>query len=113
FIAGRKISKAAQKDWAILNKERVTAVAKLRYSSRRRTIIEHYGAMCVCCGQSEYGFLTIDHVSNNGAEQRKSGLRAENLFRYIVENNFPDDYQVLCYNCNCAKGALGKCPHHN
>lgn len=25
--------------------------------------------------------------------------------------NYPDKYTVLCFNCNCAKGAFGFCPH--
>jgi hypothetical protein len=28
-----------------------------------------------------------------------------------VDNHFPPLFQILCYNCNFAKGADGVCPH--
>ena len=43
-----------------------------------------------------------------------SKLRAQNLHRWIILNNFPDGFQILCTNCNFAKGMKknnNKCPH--
>ena len=28
-----------------------------------------------------------------------------------IKNNFPKGFQILCHNCNIAKGHYGKCPH--
>jgi hypothetical protein len=28
-------------------------------------------------------------------------------------NEFPDGFQVLCHNCNLAKGYYGECPHNS
>jgi hypothetical protein len=81
------------------------------YQERRRHIIARYGGRCVCCGETEIGFLTIDHVANDGAAHRKLNMRAMRLAYFITRNGYPPDFQVLCYNCNCAKGALGECPH--
>lgn len=33
------------------------------------------------------------------------------LYYYILRNNFPDIYQVLCFNCNWGKRLCGVCPH--
>lgn len=33
------------------------------------------------------------------------------LYRHIIEHGFPDSFQVLCYNCNCAKRNRSWCPH--
>ena len=33
------------------------------------------------------------------------------LNQWLVTNNFPKGFQILCSNCNFAKGVLGKCPH--
>ena len=43
------------------------------------------------------------------------GEGAENNFTYFFDqlknNNFPKGFQILCWNCNFAKGVLGKCSH--
>ena len=31
-------------------------------------------------------------------------------FLWLIKNDFPPGYQVLCFNCNYAKTAFGKCP---
>ena len=33
------------------------------------------------------------------------------IYRYLKIRGFPPGYQVLCHNCNQAKGFYGKCPH--
>lgn len=70
--------------------------------------------ICVCCGETEIRFLTIDHINNNGANHRKE--RANRLghrfYRWLKDNGFPDGYQVMCFNCNCGKFVNGGiCPH--
>ena len=91
--------------------------AKRRARSRRRVIVlEHYSggaALCACCGEKEEVFLTIDHMDNDGATHKKNnGLRGSvDLYRWIIQNDFPKNFQVLCMNCNWAKFKVGKCPH--
>lgn len=67
---------------------------------------------CVCCGESIIYFLTIDHVNNNGAEHRKEINCSGTLYSWLKRNNYPEGYQVLCFNCNCGKQINhGICPH--
>ena len=40
-----------------------------------------------------------------------SSLRDLRLSVWMIKNNFPKGFQVLCHNCNLAKGFYGKCPH--
>ena len=78
-------------------------------------IIEAYGGKCACCGETIPEFLTIDHIDNNGAEERRqnNNLTGTKFYRWLIKNNFPkDNYQLLCCNCNCAKGFFGYCPHN-
>lgn len=86
---------------------------KDRHKYIRKTVFEHYGLSCVCCGESTYEFLSIDHINNDGAEHRKKhGLgNGRNLYQWLINNNFPEGFQTLCYNCNFAKGHYGRCPH--
>lgn len=88
---------------------------RCRMNDKRRCL-EHYSKSslrCACCNESIYDFLTIDHVNGGGNKHRKSlGLISSNsFFRWLIKNNFPGGYIVLCYNCNCSKGKLGYCPH--
>ncbi len=84
--------------------------------SRRRLrslILAHYGYQCQCCGEREEEFLELDHVDGGGtSERRRRGIKAgDQFYRYIRRAGFPKRFQVLCSNCNRAKGRLGVCPH--
>ncbi len=82
---------------------------------KRVTCLTHYGNMnpkCVCCGISNYELLTIDHVNGGGNKHRKEiGVRGSEFYRWLMANGMPDGYQVLCFNCNFARGSSGKCEH--
>lgn len=68
----------------------------------RKQVMLHYGNKCAHCGEKHYEFLTIDHVYNNGAEHRKE-IPQPAMVRWIIKNNYPDTFQILCWNCNAAK----------
>lgn len=79
---------------------------------RRKIVVEFYGgtpARCACCGETEYAFLSIDHLNGGGTKHRES--IKTNIYNWIIKNNFPDGFQILCHNCNQAKGYYGECPH--
>lgn len=87
---------------------------RLWYERLKRDIFNHYGKRCVCCGESDERFLTIDHINNDGAEhRRRTGGGGEYTFIWLRKNGFPAGFQTLCWNCNCAKGHSndGVCPH--
>lgn len=87
-----------------------------RNQQLKAMLVAHYsnGAnKCVCCGESEVRFLTIDHIDGNGAEHRKTtkcGTGAT-FYRRLIREGMPEGYQVLCYNCNNARIWNKKCPH--
>lgn len=94
--------------------ERRKKHAKEYRDQTRNQILDHYGAKCVCCGETQRYFLAIDHVHGGGNAQRKElgGGRNNNMsiLLYIIKNNYPPDYQILCHNCNFAKSHFGRCP---
>lgn len=71
--------------------------------------ISHYGGKCACCGETEVGFLTIEHIHGRDSSIKRFTGKKEWL--RLKRLGFPEGYTILCYNCNCAKGALGSCPH--
>lgn len=104
---------ARRRKWAERRrKNSASDSAKFRQSVRTQ-VINAYGGKCACCGETEPKLLTIDHVNNDGAEhRRKLNIKGGWVFySWIIKNNFPKNLQLLCFNCNCAKGFFGKCPH--
>jgi hypothetical protein len=95
---------------------RIIAASRLKLKIE---VFSHYcgGAprcMCSGCNETLIEFLTIDHVNGDGASQRKAlGWRgkADALQAWLREQDYPDGFQVLCFNCNCGKGKKGVCPH--
>lgn len=81
----------------------------LRNYTRRLNVISRYGGRCVCCGESRYEFLAIDHINGGGAEDRKRSNG--NIAKLAESEGYPDTLQILCHNCNMAKGFYGACPH--
>lgn len=83
----------------------------------KKIVFDHYGWFCVCCGEAEPLFLSLDHTNNNGAEHRKSlkGNITLKIYQDIIDRGFPEDeYQILCMNCNRGKWMNGGvCPHEN
>ena len=84
---------------------------------RRDQAFSAYGGpACACCGESQSEFLTLDHIAGDGAAQdrqlgsRKSG---DHLYRWLRKEGYPPGFRVLCFNCNCALGIYGHCPHGN
>jgi len=71
-------------------------------------VVEKYGRVCQCCGESNYKFLTIDHVNNDGGKESER----KNIYRYLVNIPVRSDLRLLCYNCNLGRAHNGGvCPH--
>ena len=111
--------------------ENIEKAKKVRYDKRLK-VLQHYSKhlsnsnipCCRCCGvNSHIDFLEVDHIA--GRKQMdsiaelvqigySSKLDGSNLRAWIIENNFPDGFQILCQNCNFAKGMKknnNQCPH--
>lgn len=91
---------------------------KERNLANKLRAFRHYSAsdtpFCACCSESHIEFLTMDHIGGGGAEHREQlGNGSGVLHQWLVKNNFPDGFQVLCMNCNISLGAFGFCPHKN
>lgn len=97
----------------------------ITYKELKNKVYTAYGRKCSCCQESEILFLTLDHKNNDGSKHReelsknKRGNYRRNIYRWAVENNFPDTLQILCWNCNLGKyhnirrNKIAECPHKN
>jgi hypothetical protein len=73
----------------------------------RYQVLSHYSGsvqpFCKHCGFSNIKALQLDHINNNGADDKRKFGNNIRLARYLIDANFPEGYQVLCANCNTIK----------
>lgn len=120
----RKLSKKYRENGDLIEKnrlykknnyQRIREKAKIRSKEIKSIVLSKYSngkPKCNCCGELEILFLSIDHINNDGAEHRKKiGGSGTTMYYWLIRNNFPTGFQVLCFNCNQGKRILGVCPH--
>lgn len=96
--AYREANRTKIKNWHVINRRNLKIAA-----------ISFYGGKCTCCGETELDFLTIDHVNGGGRQHRK--ITQNQTYVWLKKNKYPTGFRVLCWNCNCAVGLFGTCPH--
>lgn len=102
----------AMRRWREKNKEYAAIYQRDWKRKRRLQVIDHYGGRCLCCGETRWQFLALDHKDGGGTKHREeTGARGDAMIDWILKNNFPDLFQILCHNCNQARGFYGICPH--
>jgi hypothetical protein len=99
--------RAYDKAYREKNRQNLRDKSKIYRRELKRKVLERYGLNCQSCGFEDIRALQIDHIHNNGAEERKalggqqiSGWR---FYQYLDSQNYPDGYQTLCANCNMIK----------
>lgn len=98
------------------NKLTRPAINNWRQNHRKQKkieVINKYGGKCACCGENNIGFLTIDHINNDGHKKRKENTSEGNIIDHLYHKEVDKSvYQVLCFNCNFGKNCNnGVCPH--
>lgn len=75
-----------------------------------KTVAGHYSSgatQCSACGEDDLAVLTIDHIGGGGRSHLKSispGMRrGRKFYQWLIRNQFPQGYQVLCFNCQFVK----------
>lgn len=105
--------KEKSREYYLKNKEEMDRKNKRFRKETRLKVIEHYGGKCKCCGEDRIEFLAIDHINGDGTKERKKLKLSSGIpfYSYIIKNNYPDRYRLLCHNCNLSLGFYGYCPH--
>ena len=101
---------------------------KQRRDDKRLKVLQYYSKSlsnsdipcCNCCGENYHiDFLAVDHILGKKEMDLmkefveigySSKLKDIRLSNWIINNNFPKCFQILCHNCNSAKGYYGNCP---
>jgi hypothetical protein len=120
-MATTEIEKSRYKKWYEANKDRVKEMKKLSMLKRRQenpdlhrkqsreakarlktSLFDLYGHACVRCNFVDKRALTLDHKLNNGNKERKE-LGERGVYTKAKNNYLPNEYQILCMNCQFIK----------
>lgn len=75
-------------------------------------MIEAFGSKCCCCDENNPAFLTLEHKERVHHKQQKR--KCHQLMRDAKRDGWDrTKYEMLCFNCNCAKEHQGECPHRS
>jgi replicative superfamily II helicase len=112
YAKNRERQLEKSRKWRTENYQRMLQLNRMHNKKCRDRILDHYGRKCACCGEQNGKFLSVDHMNGNGAKHRKTIGGGSRLYSWIIRNNYPDGFQLLCYNCNLGKAFnRGICPH--
>lgn len=81
---------------------------KERKEENKNKVFSHYSDgknCCIKCGVSDVDLLAVDHINGNGRQHLKENNLSGGvaLYAWLVRNNYPSGFQILCYNCNIKK----------
>lgn len=116
-VVSRALKQAEIKRRSISEGRKTTFDKKGRKNVTQEELIIAYGGKCVCCGEKEHAFLTLDHIEGGGNKHRQrlrtKGKNPTRVIRQeLKEQGWPKDkYRLLCMNCNHATRHSKKCPH--
>lgn len=107
------------KQWANENKVYRKTYFREYNKKLKLDVLSHYSngkVKCICCKEKLIGFLTIDHMNNNGKAQRKrlTNNNKMHFYKWLKNNKYPQnlDLYVMCYNCNIGRSRNNNiCPH--
>lgn len=95
--------------------ENLVAKRNLRYIRKLKvdvmTVYSKGKPNCSCCNYDNMDGLSIDHIIGRKQQGHTREFGSTQLHQYLKRERFPKEFQVLCINCNSAKGKLGQCPH--
>lgn len=99
------------RDWIDKNRERYNASKYIYRENLKKEAVAIYSIDndCAICGCTDIDVLCLDHIDDDGAEDRKrrgiSGRNSAGTSTYaaLKRDGWPGGFQVLCANCNLKK----------
>lgn len=110
YLKNKERIKEKTKTWKLKNKEWVARDSKKYRTGLKIAALKAYGGgeiKCACCGETGIDFLCLDHIDNNGSQERREknyGL-GTSFLKWLKVHKYPKNLrlQTLCFNCNMSK----------
>lgn len=120
YLENREETRAKKAIYREKNRDELRAAGKIYHQRYRERYIEKRAALkyavfkyysggnvkCFECDIIDIDMLTLDHINNDGVEHRKK--IGNKIYKWVIENNFPKGFQVLCWNHNIKKEVVRK-----
>jgi len=104
--------KGKRKDWVENNKGYYLQYLRHWNATRREytknavvNVLTNGEGTCRWCGHGDLDVLTVDHIDNDGAQHRKK-VPLNTFYSWMIKNDYPPGFQVLCANCNLKKEVI-------
>ena len=100
--------KFKRRDYKKRNPDRASAHSR----QRKIRVLSRYGpngALQCCwrrCTICDPDMLSLDHINNDGAQDRKVRGTGDNIYRHVEQDGYPEGFQTLCYNHQWKKEIL-------
>lgn len=107
------LSLASNKRYRENNVAKFKEYHKKRQQEMKKKIVSFYSngeCVCACCGEKNIEFLSVDHIKGDGNLHRKE--IGQGLYTWLIKNNMPEGFRILCMNCNHSYGHYNMCPHN-
>lgn len=102
--------KKLHQEYQVKHRDKIRVANKDYQFHLKMDVLKHYSESnppkCKRCGFTDIRTLQLDHIDGGGrqARQNNSTMRGGTAFySYLRRNNYPDNLQVLCANCNFIK----------
>ena len=84
------------------NKEQLSRKRRITRIRRWKRAVSGYGGKCLFCGEDRPEALVFHRVNGHGKEHRDAagGTTENGFYKWLVDNDFPDDIVLLCANCH-------------
>ncbi len=95
-----------KKIWRERNPDKAKTGERRRNRNRRLRVIDYYSnntRRCARCGFGNIRALTIDHINGGGNAHRRQIGTGNRFYCWLIRNNCPAGFQILCENCNRIK----------
>lgn len=86
--------------WRIQNPEKKREIYLRNYNKRKAKLYEVFGKKCCLCGFDDVRALQLDHKNGMGRSHRKFRTGVQ-VYDDALKN--PEEFQMLCANCNQIK----------
>lgn len=111
YIRKREGINAHNREQYKLKKPLFSARAKRNATKVKQTFLDMYGNKCSCCGETEFDFLTVEHIKGQVGIPKNQKRSGHNGWKDATKEYRPDLYTILCFNCNLASKNGRTCPH--
>lgn len=108
YILNKEKKKIYHHNHYLKNKDKIgqrMAISASKYHFMKKLdVISYYSNNkneCAKCGFKDMRALSIDHINGGGRQHTK--LINGNLYLWLINNNHPNGFQVLCMNCQYIK----------